>query len=292
MKLERNVLRSVIFGLGLSKESLEIKPDHIVQQGLQHRLAFWRIDAIRRKVWMKDIHAAGSRTAVYPILFILAAISFINVAANLFGFQWWWALQIWKAPFGFVLNLIFSMLFRSEGHWLSAHIISLLIYLILAWVTRRRTIRIEYGAHRPLDFPVHGIPKEQVDQFVEELEAQWMAIKRGESRTLRHTFIPSPPVDEAHGNQDQFSGRDEKTSTSLSTNEISEVIKNASMQSLGVKEHQMESSILQELRVPQGELDDFLHGLEVRYGLFFSPQDRNNIQSVADIIRIALKSKK
>jgi hypothetical protein len=77
-----------------------------------------------------------------------------------------------------------------------------------------------------------------------------------------------------------------------SPQEAAEIIKVQSMRALGIKEHQMTSSILTELRVPPGDLEGFFDDLEDRYGFFVSPDDRASIRSVSDIIRIVQNREK
>ena len=79
--------------------------------------------------------------------------------------------------------------------------------------------------------------------------------------------------------------------TPIPADQVADIIKAQSMQSLGIKEHQISSPILQELRVPPGDLEDFLDDLEARYGFFVSPDDRSKMQSISDLIRVVQNTK-
>lgn len=173
MKLERNLLRSVIFGLGLSKEVIELHSNTIKHSGLIHRLGFWRIDAVNRHVWLSDVHAIGIRTCVYPILMIFAAISGINIVANLAGWELYWDYPIWKMPYGFVLAWLFMLIYETDTQFLVTHIICFLIYVFLSWATRRKVIQIDYGDSSPIRFSVAGIDSESVNAFMSALRNHW-----------------------------------------------------------------------------------------------------------------------
>lgn len=109
---------------------------------------------------------------------------------------------------------------------------------------------------------------------------------------IARSFDSSVPSEVASTRRDHFSTTGMQQPPPVSNFDLAIIIKNQGMQRLSIKEHQMDFSILQELRVPIGELENFFDDIEDKYGIFTSTEVRSTLNSLSDFIRFVQKSKK
>ena len=104
-------------------------------------------------------------------------------------------------------------------------------------------------------------------------------------------FVPPIPSGALMGNQDQLSGSIPQRPKPLSIHELADTIKTQCVSFLGIHPHQMDSLILQDLRVPPGNLETLFDDLEYQYGISISPEVRRRLYSVSDIIQFVQNAK-
>ena len=178
--LRRGIFLSWLWGMGLKEEHLECSDIEIIYDGIAKRFAIWRWTRVNTVIKLNDVRGITDMKVSYPILWMPAIISLVNLIANITNSELWWSLQIWKIPYLWFGTSVIELFASKQQIWVYIHALSFCVWAFLAISICKRVLLIDVGPISTLRFNTRGLTNLTVSEFKKAMHDRWSACKKGQ----------------------------------------------------------------------------------------------------------------
>lgn len=197
--------RRLIFSVwpNLRTESLILEGDRIRYRGLEKRFLLWHWARAEKTVHLRDVIGFHNKSVIHPLVWIMALLCLMSIAANVLEWRWWFDVDLWRLPYLWFLvpvgQLCAGLVQRwtdmpQNQAWAVVHAATFIVYLLIASILRQNLLYFDAGSRSSIAFNASRIGKAELQQFIQAFDAKWAAVKVGPARTATaRPPAPTPP---------------------------------------------------------------------------------------------------